>query len=145
MSETTRTALARVVLENPKGRWLPGMFVTGQVEVEVKEYPLVIPQTALQRVEDQESVFVKTKEGFEPRPVKLGPKIRAQPPCWRDSSRARFMFPRAHSTSKRICSRARLATRTIIEGSHGTNHSILSKEPAVDPDGGNAGRWGRIL
>ena len=72
MSETTRTALARVVLLNPEGRWLPGLFVTGRVELEVKEYPLVIPQTALQIVEDRESIFVKTKDGFVPRPVKLG-------------------------------------------------------------------------
>lgn len=74
MSETTRTALARVILPNPEGRWLPGMFVTGRVEVQVKEFSLVIPQSALQIVEDRESVFVKTKEGFVPRAVKLGQK-----------------------------------------------------------------------
>lgn len=74
MSETTRTALARVVLANPDGIWLPGLFVTGRVQIDVKEYPLVIQQTALQLVEDRESVFVKTKDGFVPRPVKLGQK-----------------------------------------------------------------------
>ena len=74
MSETTRTALARVVLLNPQGQWLPGLFVTGRVELEVKEYPLIIPQTALQIVEDRESIFVKTKDGFVPRKVKLGQK-----------------------------------------------------------------------
>ena len=74
MNETTRTALARVVLPNPEGTWLPGLFVSGRVEVEVKEYPLVIPQTAIQVYEDRESVFVKTKDGFVPRAVKLGQK-----------------------------------------------------------------------
>ncbi len=77
MSETTRTALARAVLPNPERRWLPGLFVTGRVEVEVKDYPLVIPLTAVQNVEDHESVFVKTKDGFVPRPVKLGRKDSA--------------------------------------------------------------------
>jgi cobalt-zinc-cadmium efflux system membrane fusion protein len=77
MSETTRTALARVELPNPERRWLPGMFVTGRVEVEKKDYPLVIPQTAIQVFEDRESVFVKTKDGFVPRPVKLGQKDSA--------------------------------------------------------------------
>ena len=77
MSETTRTALARVELPNPERRWLPGMFVTGRVEVEKKDYPLVVPQTAIQLFEDRESVFVKTKDGFVPRPVKLGQKDSA--------------------------------------------------------------------
>jgi membrane fusion protein, heavy metal efflux system len=77
MSETTRTALARVELPNPERRWLPGMFVTGRVEVETKGYPLVIPLTAIQLFEDRESVFVKTKDGFVPRPVTLGPKDAA--------------------------------------------------------------------
>jgi membrane fusion protein, heavy metal efflux system len=74
MSETTRTALARVVIPNPEGTWLPGLFVSGRVEVEVKEYPLVIPQTAIQVFEDRESIFVKTQDGFVPRAVKLGQK-----------------------------------------------------------------------
>ena len=74
MSETTRTALARVVLPNPQRLWLPGMFVTGRVVVETTAYPVVVPQTAIQVFEDRESVFVLTKEGFEPRPVKLGKK-----------------------------------------------------------------------
>jgi len=77
MSETTRTALARVELPNPERRWLPGMFVTGRVEVDKKDYPLVIPQTAIQLFEDRESVFVKTKDGFVPRPVKVGQKDSA--------------------------------------------------------------------
>ena len=74
MNETTRTALARVVLPNPEATWLPGQFVTGRVEVEVKKYPLVIRQAALQVVEDRQSVFVKTEDGFVPRAVKLGQK-----------------------------------------------------------------------
>ena len=72
MSESTRTALARVVLPNPDRKWLPGLFVTGRVVVDATTYPVVIPQSAVQVFEERESVFVQTKDGFVPRPVKLG-------------------------------------------------------------------------
>lgn len=72
VSESTRTGLARVVLPNPDRKWLPGLFITGRVIVEAKEYPLVIPLSAIQKVEDAEVVFVKEQVGFKPVPVKLG-------------------------------------------------------------------------
>ncbi|MDO8539666.1 MAG: efflux RND transporter periplasmic adaptor subunit [Opitutaceae bacterium] len=74
MNEATRTALARVVLPAPDRNWLPGMFVTGRLVIDVKERPLVIPLTAVQAIEDRESVFVNTKDGFVPRAVRLGQK-----------------------------------------------------------------------
>ena len=74
MSESTRTALARVVLPNADRKWLPGLFVTGRVVVDETTYPVVIPQSAVQVFEERESVFVQTKDGFVPRPVKLGRK-----------------------------------------------------------------------
>lgn len=74
MDEGTRTALARVVLPTPDRNWLPGMFVTGSIAVEVNDRPLVIPRTAVQVFEDRDSVFVKTKDGFVPRAVRLGQK-----------------------------------------------------------------------
>ena len=74
MDEATRTALARVVLPAPDRNWLPGMFVTGRIVVDVKERPLVIPLAAVQLFEERESVFVKTKDGFVPRAVRRGQK-----------------------------------------------------------------------
>ena len=72
VSESTRTGLARVVLPNPDRKWLPGLFITGHVVVESKEYPLVVPLTAIQKVEGTEVVFVKDGDEFKPVPVKLG-------------------------------------------------------------------------
>ena len=72
VGEKTRTATARVVLPNPDGRWKPGLFVTGEVEIGDIEAPIVVPRTALQRVDEKLSVFVQTEEGFEPRPVTTG-------------------------------------------------------------------------
>lgn len=68
----TRTATARVILKNPDGLLRPGLFVTGKVIVENLRVDVAIPKTALQSIDDQPSVFIKTLNGFEPNPVHLG-------------------------------------------------------------------------
>ncbi len=72
VGEQTRTAIARVVLPNPDGRWKPGLFVNARVEVGETEVPVAVPKTALQTLEDQPSVFVHTGQGFVSRTVTLG-------------------------------------------------------------------------
>lgn len=72
VSERTRTATARVVLPNEGGRWRPGMFVTGRIVVERAEVPLAVERTALHDFEGDTVVFVRTEEGFVPRPVEVG-------------------------------------------------------------------------
>jgi cobalt-zinc-cadmium efflux system membrane fusion protein len=68
----TRTALARVIAPNPDRMWHPGMFVTAKVLTDDARAAIVAPQTALQNLGEQTVVFVKTREGFEPRVVKTG-------------------------------------------------------------------------
>jgi cobalt-zinc-cadmium efflux system membrane fusion protein len=68
----TRTALARVIVPNPDRRWRPGMFVTAKVLTENTKAAVVVPASAVQNLGDQPVVFVKTREGFEPRHVKSG-------------------------------------------------------------------------
>jgi cobalt-zinc-cadmium efflux system membrane fusion protein len=72
VGEQTRTALARVVLPNPQGHWRPGLFVTADITIERHEVSLLIPETALQSVEERPTVFAETPEGFIPQPVTLG-------------------------------------------------------------------------
>ena len=71
VGEDTRTALARVVLPNPHGRWRPGMFVSGSISVDATDVPVVVPKSALQTIGEETVVFVETAEGFEPRPVEV--------------------------------------------------------------------------
>ena len=78
LSESTRTATARVVLNNTDGRWRPGLFVTGLVQTDALHGEVVIPKAALQTMEDKTVVFVQTPEGFEPRPVELGRSDQSQ-------------------------------------------------------------------
>ena len=73
VSEETRTAKARVVLENTPMRLRPGMFVTARIAVTEEPADVRIPATALQIHEGQEVVFVKNKSGkLKPQSVTLG-------------------------------------------------------------------------
>ncbi|PLX91027.1 MAG: efflux transporter periplasmic adaptor subunit [Desulfuromonas sp.] len=72
LGEETRTALARVVLKNPDGHYRPGMFVTARVAVATTQVDIAVPKSALQTVDGRTVVFVKTPDGFEPRPVEIG-------------------------------------------------------------------------
>ena len=72
INETSRTATARVVLENPAGDLRPGQFVTADISVGQSQPVLRVPLGAVQTVENKASVFVPIQGGFEPRPVTLG-------------------------------------------------------------------------
>jgi len=72
VDESTRTATARVVVDNLKGSWRPGMFVTGQVVVDEVDVDILIHRSAIQVIDGEKAVFVQTGEGFEPRHVKTG-------------------------------------------------------------------------
>ena len=72
LDHVTRTASARVVLEND-GAYQPGLFVTGRVAVERAEAALAIPTSALVREGRGWVVFVREGEDrFERRPVVVG-------------------------------------------------------------------------
>ena len=72
IDEATRTATARVSLDNSTGKWKPGMFVTAEVLTLEKEVPLAVAKNAIQSFEGQTVVFVQDKEGFRPQPVTVG-------------------------------------------------------------------------
>jgi cobalt-zinc-cadmium efflux system membrane fusion protein len=68
----TRTATARVVLQNPDGRWRPGLFVSGKVNTAVIPVELAVPKSAIQAMDEEPVVFVRTDHGFAPVHVKTG-------------------------------------------------------------------------
>ncbi len=72
VGEETRTALARVVLQNPGGQWKPGLFVTGRVTAGAMGVDVAVPKEALVRIEDTPHVFVQEPDGFRPAPVRVG-------------------------------------------------------------------------
>jgi cobalt-zinc-cadmium efflux system membrane fusion protein len=72
VDERTRTAKARIELPNPDGSLRPGLFVTAKVAIGSSSAGLVVAKSALQTFEGKTVVFVRTAEGFEPKPVELG-------------------------------------------------------------------------
>ncbi len=72
LAESTRSATARVILDNMDRRWRPGLFVNGAVAIAETSARVVVPRSALQNVEDRTVVFVQEGDEFEPRPVQLG-------------------------------------------------------------------------
>lgn len=72
--EDTRTALTHVELPNHDGHWRPaGLFVTATIVAGENQASVLLPKSAIQTIEGKPSVFVQTEEGFEARPVTLGP------------------------------------------------------------------------
>ncbi|HDS1747767.1 Cobalt-zinc-cadmium resistance protein CzcB [compost metagenome] len=72
LGEQNRAATVRVTLTNPNGAWRPGLFVNIAVTSQTDRVAVAVPEHAVQTVEDKPSVFVRTAEGFDTRPVKLG-------------------------------------------------------------------------
>lgn len=73
VAEDVRTGIARVVLENPTGRWRPGLFVTGSVGLGAgASSDVVIRRTAIIRQGDERIGFVLEGSRFEPRRLRLG-------------------------------------------------------------------------
>lgn len=71
-SSSNQTLSARVLLDNQQRKWPPGLYVTAEVVLGTTPVPLAISSQALQTIEEQNVVFVKSEAGFEPRPVRLG-------------------------------------------------------------------------
>jgi len=72
VDEGTRTGMARVVLPNADGHWRPGMFVRADLVISTEDARVVVPDSAIQTIDNQPVVFVEEHEGFEKRPVVLG-------------------------------------------------------------------------
>jgi cobalt-zinc-cadmium efflux system membrane fusion protein len=68
----TQSMLARAVVENEDGGFLPGLFVTGRVLIVERPVNVAVKQTAVQHVDGEAVVFVEDEDGFEKREVELG-------------------------------------------------------------------------
>ncbi len=78
LSESTRTATARIILDNPQGALRPGSFVTGYVELADESANLVVPKSALLPMAERAVVFGRTEKGFKPMPVQTGRSDQSQ-------------------------------------------------------------------
>jgi cobalt-zinc-cadmium efflux system membrane fusion protein len=75
LDEKTRSATARVTLNNPHRNWRPGLFVNTTITLEKAHVKMMIPHSALQTIEGKTVVFVQHKKNeFEPQAVLVGRK-----------------------------------------------------------------------
>lgn len=72
LGEQTRTANARVALPNPERAWRPGLFVNVDVQSGLSRAAVTVAAGAVQTVEGQPAVFVRTAQGFAVHPVTPG-------------------------------------------------------------------------
>ncbi len=72
VGEQTRTAMARLELPNPDGLWRPGLPVNVTLTTDTTQVPVAVASTALQTLDEQAVVFVRTETGFLARPVVTG-------------------------------------------------------------------------
>jgi len=72
ISEETRMATAIALIENHQGEWMPGQFVTAQIQTDSMESAIVVPQAAIQMIKGEQCVFIENGEEFIPCVVKLG-------------------------------------------------------------------------
>ena len=75
VDEKTRTARVRMEFHNPGYFLKPGMFATVQVACELEPSVLLVPDMAILRSGEKNTVFVALEGGkFEPRTITLGPQ-----------------------------------------------------------------------
>ena len=78
----SRSQNMRIILDNAKGEWIPGMFVTVNVVTNRKLVPCAVPTASINSFDGKSVVFVQAKdndkakqggkEGVEVRPVIVG-------------------------------------------------------------------------
>lgn len=72
IGEKTRTATARVELDNKDRKWRPGMFVNAKLVTKESKVPVAIKMDAIQTIHGKSAVFGRYGEYFEIRPLVLG-------------------------------------------------------------------------
>lgn len=72
VDQASRTATARVIVENTEGLLKPGQFVRARINLGKGVSVIRVPQNAVQLVHSTPSVFVPTDSGFAPIPVVTG-------------------------------------------------------------------------
>jgi cobalt-zinc-cadmium efflux system membrane fusion protein len=72
VDESTRSATARVVLDNKSGNRMPGTFVTAFSSTSEVNLPVVVAKSSVQNIEGHNVVFIEDEDGFEMKPVTLG-------------------------------------------------------------------------
>jgi cobalt-zinc-cadmium efflux system membrane fusion protein len=72
VDQETRSATARITLDNPDGQFRPGTFVEAMIQIPSTQEVVVVPKGTVQLVFDYPTVFVWNNGAFEQREVATG-------------------------------------------------------------------------
>jgi membrane fusion protein, heavy metal efflux system len=72
LDKDTRSARVVALVDNANRKWRPGSFVTAEIPVRQAKAEVVVPQTALQPIKGESTVFVRNADGFRARKVTVG-------------------------------------------------------------------------
>lgn len=72
----SQSVVARAIVDNRSGRWVPGQFITGDVVIADVKVSVAVKPTALQELQGKTMVFVQNGQSFTPRPVQVGKRSR---------------------------------------------------------------------
>jgi len=72
IDNVTRTATARVIVQNKDHIWKPGLFIIGEIATSSKQVEVAVPKTAIEIFEGNTVVFIQEADAFVPRAVSLG-------------------------------------------------------------------------
>jgi len=70
--EADQSVLARVVLDNPDGALLPGMYLSGEIQVAEHTVALAVKRSGLQAFRDFTVVYAQIGDEYEVRMLELG-------------------------------------------------------------------------
>lgn len=74
VGESTRSAKAYALINNPSGIWRPGIFVNAEVFQKSSIVPLAVKTDSLQTFRDWDVIFLTNGKDFQAEPVELGRK-----------------------------------------------------------------------
>ena len=72
VAEPNQSVMARVLLENTDGKLVPGMYLSGEIEIAEIEVPLAVQRVGLQSYRDFTVVYAQVGDEFEVRMLDLG-------------------------------------------------------------------------
>jgi cobalt-zinc-cadmium efflux system membrane fusion protein len=72
VAESNQSVLARVVLDNTDGAFVPGMYVTADIRIAEHAVPLAVKREGLQSFRDFTVVYAQIGDEYEVRMLKLG-------------------------------------------------------------------------
>lgn len=72
LNQETRSARVIAAVDNADLFWRPGSYVTAQITVDEQPVEVRLPRTAIQTIDGEQTVFVRTDGGFEKRVVVPG-------------------------------------------------------------------------